>query len=247
MVVTVRKVFSCAAFRFLVFHFYFIAIPHLRVNAQIMGYESPVEIEATSIYDASAMYGYLNALREASYIDQQLAREMKPILSDLYDRYNAGQYQECINRVENIFRNYTFYTRQRNIYSPLNYVRGLSYLQLDNEVSGMYYLVNSMNDGNKDAYNVLNRYFASYVSDARKELDAGRYYKCINVLGKAYATGLHSFTAYEIQGKAYEGLHDFDNAKKFYKLAKKQGSPYASQLLKDLKVSKRQYERGITK
>lgn len=225
----------------------FLLVSEVNVSAQIYGYETPIGIEPSSIYDIGAMSIYANAVRECAIIDRQLAQEMEPIINDLYNRYNAGQYQECIDRVENIFRNYTFYTRQRNIYSPLNYVRGLSYLQLDNEVSGMYYLVNSMNDGNQDAYNVLNRYFASYVSDARKELDAGRYYKCINVLGKAYATGLHSFTAYEIQGKAYEGLHDFDNAKKFYKLAKKQGSPYASQLLKDLKVSKRQYERGINK
>lgn len=223
--------------------FFILLSANLTIRGQIMGYESPAEIPMMSIYNRNAMVGYIAARRQAYYEDLQLRDQMQPIIDDLYNRYDAGKYQECINIISDIFQTYTFYTRQKGIYSPLYYIRWMSYIALGDETNGFSNLVCAKDANNNSAYQVLLWHYSNYVIKARQELNNRMYNNCLSYISKALSTSINGYEMFEIGGQALEAQNRFDDAKKYYKLANESGSSKANELLSNLKKHKKMFQQ----
>ena len=201
---------------------------------------SPHSVSAQ--YDDSS-YMMLELMRAASSYDHTLMEVMAPVIKDIRDRYNNGQYNECIKAVNFTFDNVTFYKRNYYIYSWLHYYRGMSYLKLNYDEAGIANLVSAKDEQNEEAYKVLQKYFMDHMEKAISDLSNSYYSSCINHVNRAKSTTLYNYQLYEVEGKAFEGLCRFDEAKKSYKLAKKRGSPNAQSLMKQLKIHKKEYSK----
>lgn len=201
-------------------------------------------VPSMDLYDTGMMNMYIGAMRDAAAIDNQMAERMQPVIQDTFDKYNRGEYWSCINTVTSIFNSVTFYKRQYWLYSPLYYVRGLSYMAVGQEDNGIANLVAAKDANNSNAASALQSYFSQYCSNAYQELNSKRYYNCLQQVNKALSTTYYNYSIYEIAGAANEGLNSFDEAKKYYKLAKKNGSPNVSQMLKQLNVHKKKYKQS---
>lgn len=197
-----------------------------------------------SLYDTGMMNMYLSAAREAAAIDNQMAERMQPIIQDAFNKYNRGEFWNCINTVTSLFNSVTFYKRQYWLYSPLYYIRGLSYMAVGQEDNGIANLVAAKDANNSNAASALQSYFSQYCNSAYQELNARRYYNCLQQVSKALNTTYYNYSIYEIAGAASEGLNSFNDAKKYYKLAKKKGSPNARQMIKQLNAHKKQYQQS---
>lgn len=203
--------------------------------AQIYGYEHAVELPTIDIYDTRIMNNYLNAVRLATANDNKLTNAMVPIIKSLWEKYNNGQYQYCIDNISDIFNQITFYTRQYYIYSPLLYIKGISYMKLGYEDAGISSLVDAKNAQDEYAINLLRNYFTEYLNKAIEMEQKGFHSTCLMYVNKARNTTFFNYQLYEVEGNAQEGLLNFDAARSCYNLAKKQGSPNARNLLKQLK------------
>ena len=199
---------------------------------------SPISVSAQ--YDDSSLM-MLELMRAASSYDHKLTEVMMPVLKDIRDRYDNGQYNDCIKAVDFTFDNVTFYKRNYYIYSWLHYYRGMSYLQLNYDETGLANLVSAKDEQNEEAFKALQQYFMKHMEEAVKNLSNGYYSNCVNHINWAKKTTLYNYQLYEVEGRALEGMNRFDEAKKSFRLAKKHGSPYAQELLKQLKVHKKEY------
>lgn len=202
-----------------------------------------VELPTADLYDTNTMMMSIEAMRTAAAIDNRMYEWLLPILNDLYSRYNSGDYSSCVNEVNSVFNNVTFYKRQYYMYAPLYYIRGMSYIQLGKENEGIRNLVEAQNAQWKDATSVLQSYFSQYCDKAYTCLVNKDYHGCLNQVTKALSTTYYNYSIYEFAGAAYEGFNSFDAAKKYYKLAQKAGSPNARELLKRLSVHKKEYNK----
>lgn len=201
-------------------------------------------VPSMDLYDSGMMNMYLGAMRDAASYDNQMSERLQPIIQDAVNKYNKGEYRNCINSVNSIFNSITFYKRQYWLYSPLYCVRGLSYMAVGQDEDGIVNLVAAKEANNSDASSALQHYFSQYCNNAYQELNSKQYYSCLQQVNKALSTTYYNYSIYEIGGAAYEGLNSFNDAKKYYKLARKNGSPNASQMLKQLSQHKKQYNKS---
>lgn len=202
----------------------------------------PCNISAQGYYDNNS-YMMFELMRAASNYDHTLLEVMTPVLRDIRDKYYNGQYKECIESVNFTFDRVTFYKRNYYIYSWLYYFRGMSYLKTGYEEVGIANLVSSKDAQNEDALKALQENYIKHMDHAEDYLKYGNYSSCLIHINSAKRTTLYNYQLYEIEGKALEGLNRFDEAKKSFKLAKKNGSPYANALLKQLKVHKKEFNK----
>lgn len=166
---------------------------------------------------------------------------MTPVIKDIREKYNNGQYNDCIKAVDFTFDNVTFYKRNYYIYSWLHYYRGMSYLKLNYDEAGIANLVSAKDEQNEEAFKVLQQFFMNHMEKAASDLSSGYYSNCLNHVNWAKSTTLYNYQLYEVEGKAFEGILRFDEAKKSYRLAKKHGSPNAQAFMKQLKAHKKEY------
>lgn len=186
----------------------------------------------------------LELMRAASAYDNKLAEVMTPVIHDIKDKYTNGQYNDCIDAVNFIFDKITFYKRNYYIYSWLYYYRGLSYLKLNYEEAGIANLVGAKDANNNEAYKELEQIFRSHLQEAINELENKYYSKCLYHINIAKSTSFYNYQLYEEEGKALEGMNNFNEARKSYRKAKKFGSPNAKTLMKQLKEHKKAYKKN---
>lgn len=204
-----------------------------------------VELPVGDIYDTDVMMAHMNAVRDANAVDRRLADEMKPIVTDLFEKYNRGEYRECKNRIDDIFSHIRFYKRQYWIYSPLYYLRGMSLMELGDKYDGIKDLVYAKEANNSDATEALCNYFLQFCDNANQYFQTDRLNDCLHEIQLALSTSYCSAQIYMVAGKVYEKWNLFDTARDYYKLAKKRGSTKASKLLKELRQHRKKYEREI--
>ena len=116
--------------------------------ALLLIFSSPLSICAQ--YDDSS-YMMLELMRAAPSYDHTLMEVMVPVIKDIRDKYNNGQYNDCIKAVDFTFDNVTFYKRNYYIYSWLHYYRGMSYLKLNYDEAGITNLVSAKDEQNEEA------------------------------------------------------------------------------------------------
>lgn len=199
---------------------------------------SPLSVSAQ--YDDD-FYMMLDLMRSASSYDHKLWEVMAPVIKDISYKYSNGQYYDCIKAVNFTFDNVTFYKRNYYIYSWLYYFRGMSYLKLNYEETGILNLVSAKDAQNEEARKALEELFVDHMGKAISDLSNNYYGGCIKHVNWAKSTTFYNYQLYEVEGKALEGMLRFDDAKKSYRLAKKYGSPNARTLMKQLKTHKREY------
>lgn len=195
---------------------------------------------ANAQFDSNS-YMMFELMRAASDYDDKLMEVMTPVLEDIRDRYNNGQYNDCIKAVDFTFENVTFYKRNYYIYSWLHYFRGMSYLNLNYLEAGIADLVSAKDAKNEEAIKTLQQFFLNHMEKAVTDLSNNYFSSCINHVNLAKSTTFYNYQLYEVEGKALEGLYRFNDAKKSYRLAKKYGSPNAQAFIKQLKVHKREF------
>nr|WP_315430519.1 hypothetical protein [uncultured Prevotella sp.] len=200
-----------------------------------------VELPAWDLYDTETMISSINAARAAADVDNELARTLMPVIKNLRAQYHNGEYQKCKVTIDDIFGKITFYKRQYWIYSHLYYLRGMCLMKLGYEDFGIQDLVKASDSENEDAEKALQNFFSQYSDMANQRLVSKRYYESLTYVEKALSTTYYNYIIYEIGGQAYEGMNYFDDAKKYYNLAKKNGSPSAKARLKELKLHKKTY------
>ena len=82
------------------------------MSAQIYGGDYALPMPTRDIYDTDMMIASLNAARIASEYDSRLLDYLEPIMNDLSQNLRAGNYNTCISKVNDVFRNVTFYKYQ---------------------------------------------------------------------------------------------------------------------------------------
>ena len=214
-------------------------------NAQIMGYETPIQMPSMSTYGTNLQMMYLQGLQERVIYNQRLAEVMKPIYDKAYSYYNSNQYTDCIDFISSVFRTYTFYKGQEYLYCNLFYLKGMCYIGLHDMDSGIANLILAKQEGDKYAHKELRNIFDMYYNDAIIEYNQHNYQKSIICINRALSTTLYSAEAYIVGGQAAEALNEFENAKQWYKLAKKQGSRTAIDKLKRLKIKQKEYNKSF--
>lgn len=201
----------------------------------------PFKGKAQGLYSDNSSIMMLELMRAASAYDDKLFEVMVPVIQDIRDKYNNGQYNECINAVNYTFDNVTFYKRNYYIYSWLYYYRGLSYLKLNFEETGIANLVSAKDAQNEEAMKALEQLFNTHMQKSFNEQIDRNFSSCLYHINLAKSTTFYNYQLYEVEGRALEGMNRFDDAKKSYRLAKKHGSPNAQGLMKQLKKHKKAY------
>lgn len=213
------------------------------MSAQIYGGDYALPMPTRDIYDTDMMIASLNAARIASEYDSRLLDYLEPIMNDLSQNLRAGNYNTCISKVNDVFRNVTFYKYQSSLMGWFLCVRGLSYLGNGNDSYAISDLVKARQYGDSDADKALSNLFSKYYEKGYDALKAGNYYECLRNINTALSTTYYNYSIYEMGGIAYESMNNFDYAKRYYKIAKKKGSPNAFKMLDDLKKHKKAYNK----
>ena len=209
-------------------------------KAQFYGYETPVEMPSMGVYDTSMMTMYLQGLRERAALNERMWEILRPVYEQAYGLYNSGKYSDCDELVSKVFRTYTFYNGQEYLYARLVYLKGMSHIKLGSLDSGISLLVMAMDDGDLEARTELNGLFNSLYNTALVCYNRAEYSRCLSNINTALKTKHASGDAYILGGQAAEALNAFEDAKQWYKLAKKAGSPIANEKLKSLRVKQKE-------
>lgn len=209
-----------------------------------------VEFGMSSLYDPTtagmlleAQRSYLNTMREMA----ALRRQMMPIVLQTYDTahnaYNRGNYSECIDVISTFFNSYTIYNGLGNICKDLYELKGMAYIKLGDNSTGVQLLKIAMNQGCDTAYKQLKEIFLENFQKAQQCYDKGDYYSSHTYISNALGTGLETSTIYILQGDIYVKQSEFDAAKYYYEIAKKKGDSVASEKLKQLKIVKKELKK----
>ena len=75
------------------------------MSAQIYGGDYALPMPTRDIYDTDMMIASLNAARIASEYDSRLLDYLEPIMNDLSQNLRAGNYNTCISKANDVFRN----------------------------------------------------------------------------------------------------------------------------------------------
>lgn len=209
-------------------------------NAQFYGYETPVQMPSMGVYGNSLQMMYIQGLRERAEYNNRLWDILKPIYDQACSLYNNNRYSDCDKLISDVFRNYTFYKGQEFLYARLLYLKGMSHVKLGSLDSGISLLVMAMEDGDNEASSELWGIFHSYYNTAVDCYKRADYSMCLYNINTALKTKFASGDAYILGGQASEALNAFNDAKQWYKLAKKHGSPIANEKLKALKVKQKE-------
>lgn len=204
-----------------------------------------VKLPTIDLYDTGSMTSFLNTIREASEVDHELANYMLPIIKKLRNTYDSGDYRSCKSNIDYIFNKITFYKRQYWIYSHLYFLRGMSLMQLGEEDDGIWNLIQAREAENTDAVDALKNYFSQYCNRAYQCLINKQYNECLLQVNRALNTTYYNYYIYEIGGIAYENTNFFESATKYYKLARKYGSPNAKEMLKQLRIHRKEYKKTL--
>lgn len=213
---------------------------HGFVCAQFMGYETPVEMPSMGIYDNSLQTMYIQGLRERAALNERMWEMLKPVYEQAYGLYNSGKYSDCDELVSKVFRTYTFYKGQEYLYARLVYLKGMSHIKLGSLDSGISLLVMAMDDGDSEARTELNGLFYSLYDTAVECYKRADYSRCLYHVNTALKTKFVNGNAYILGGQAAEALNALEDAKQWYKLAKKAGSPIANEKLKSLRMKQKE-------
>lgn len=211
-------------------------------KAQIMGYESPVQMPQMGIFGGFAQQQYLNSLQSMAELGRQLSAIIPSYHKAAKAEYDKRNYDGCISIIDNFLDNQTIYKILLSYYSPLFYLRGCAYISKDpyndyNIANAIYDFKSANEGGNAQAQNYLNDIFGYLAKRAVSELQDKNYSKCINTIEMAYSTDVSDPTLWLVKGDAFVGLHDFKQGKACYKTARKAGlNQQAQAKLNELKI-----------
>lgn len=213
----------------------FMVFEYSSIKAQIV-YTMPdmFDVNSANMF-LQAQRDYIHAIAEAREVDRHVAQEVQPYLNKVVEYFNSRKYGECIDLINGVFHTFNFYTRQKDIYSPFLYYRGLCEFYSNNRAAAYSDLKDAWQCGNNEAGNFLLADYYKMVEQAKSALKRNDPTGCISICGTAQENPCADFSIYEIGGLGFEMCNDFENAKVCFKLAKKMGSPNAKELLKDLK------------
>ncbi len=179
---------------------------------------------------------YLQNLKEM----EMYSRQLRPVIYDYYkkakNQYDCGDYEECIAIVNEFLNTYTVYKVQGGIASSLYTIMGKALYNIDKVDSAYFYLKIANSDGDREANEFLNTIYWKFESIARVRFEEQDYMGCLNNINKAFETGLENADTYILQGDAYKFSHNYNDAKKSYKIANKRGSVSAKDKIKELKL-----------
>lgn len=189
-----------------------------------------------SWYDNESFEMYLQAVREDRY---RYAQRLIPIIADTYRKayaeYEQGNYNTCINIIGNFFDTFTIYEIHAYICTDLLELKGLAYCRAGQPDYGIYNLRRAMDLGSLTAKEELSKYFGEELRNAYKNYFKENYTSCIQDINKALYTGLQNSEIYVLAGDAYRDTHNYSEAKRYYKTARKLGDTFYSTRIKKMK------------
>ena len=187
-------------------------------------------------YDKEAMTRYLQAVIEDR---RSYAKRLEPIIDDTfkkaYAEYAQGNYYTCISIIENFFDTYKIYQIHAYMCTYLFEFKGLAQCKTNQLSSGICNLRQAMDLGSPTAKEELNKYFWEYLNDAYQCYNSNNYSSCLQNIQIALSTGLQNSEIYVLAGDTYRDAHNYSEAKRYYKTARKLGDSFYSARIKKMK------------
>lgn len=123
-------------------------------------------------------------------------------------------------------------------------LKGMAHLKMGERSTGITLLQRAMNQGSSRARQELEKIFQDDYSKAYRCFISGEYSSSLLHINNTFTTGLESSSVYILRGDVYTKLHQFDEAKKNYRIAEKMGSALVPDRLKQLKQAKKEYKNN---